>query len=309
MSSLPNQSEMHVDVIVCTFRRPALLARLIDAIAAQHSADWRLRLIVVDNDPLQSAQTVLTDAMACHPSLTSVYLSEPRKNIALARNAGLDTSDADYIAFIDDDECPSPDWLSRLLSSARDFNAGLVFGPVLPEYHADTPDWLINGGFFDRPRHATGTPLPLAEARTGNVLIRADLIQTTGLRFDPDFGLSGGEDSVFFRSLYPLAGNAIWCDEAIVHEAIPPERSTARWLLRRRFRIGSVEACMAKQKMDAMVLARVVLKSCYLCLRTVVECLPAALCSQACLLQSMRRGAIGAGLIYGLLFGVFNEYK
>jgi cellulose synthase/poly-beta-1,6-N-acetylglucosamine synthase-like glycosyltransferase len=309
MPLLPRPSDPRIDVVACTFRRPGLLARLIDALAAQRLDALRLNLIVVDNDPLQSARTVCAGAALRHAGLALRYVSVPQQNIALARNAGLAACSAELIAFIDDDEQPCADWLQNLYRAARDYQAELVFGPVLPDYHPATPAWLIAGGFFERPRHPSGSAMPLPEARTGNVLMSAALIQRCALRFDPALGLSGGEDSEFFRQLYLTQCKAVWCDEAIVSEAVPPERACERWLLRRSFRIGSVESCQARGRGAHSGLARICLKIVYLWARTLLELVPASLCSRAHRLRVWRRGAIGAGLIYGLLFGVFNEYQ
>lgn len=59
------------------------------------------------------------------------------------------------------------------------------------------------------------------------------------LRFDPRYGLSGGEDSLFTRSL-TLAGATIrFAAGAVVDKRVPPTRATRAWVLRRSFRSGS----------------------------------------------------------------------
>ena len=60
-----------------------------------------------------------------------------------------------------------------------------------------------------------------------------------GLRFDPRYGLTGGEDSLFTRSL-SLAGATIrFATGAVVDKRVAPERATRDWVLRRSFRAGS----------------------------------------------------------------------
>ena len=43
---------------------------------------------------------------------------------------------AQYIAFIDNDEAPSPAWLDELLAGLAEYDAGVVAGPVLPMFEA-----------------------------------------------------------------------------------------------------------------------------------------------------------------------------
>jgi succinoglycan biosynthesis protein ExoM len=114
----------------------------------------------------------------------------------------------------------------------------VVFGPVLAVLPADVPRWLSEGRFFDRPRHPTGTAVGVHDARTGNALLRRQCLDGWSNPFDPAFGLSGGEDSLFFRDLLRRGKRFVWCDEAMVSEKVPEQRANTRWLLQRSYRIG-----------------------------------------------------------------------
>src|SRR5262249_22646348 len=76
-------ARMKVDVCIATFRRPEWLALLLDDLAQQRlEGEVALRLIVVDNDAAGSAQAVAQAYRGVPPLL---YLSQPKKNIALTR--------------------------------------------------------------------------------------------------------------------------------------------------------------------------------------------------------------------------------
>jgi succinoglycan biosynthesis protein ExoM len=139
---------------------------------------------------------------------------------------------------VDDDEVPSNDWLLRLIQTQQRFNADAVFGPVVPRYLSGMAEWLRLGGYFDRRRFPTGTPIDEADARTGNVLINAKRLQSLNGPFEESFGRTGGEDSMLFRDLQSLGCTFIWCDEATVSEEVPIARANAAWLLRRSLRVG-----------------------------------------------------------------------
>ena len=226
--------ERAVAVLVATFRRPEGLAQLLDhldGVVASPPPGCRVSVVVCDNDPDGSAG----ELCARRPA-PPVYVHEPRPGIAAARNALLAAAtDADLIAFIDDDEWPEPGWLDALVATADRFAADVVTGVVLSAYDERPPAWLEPS--FDRPRQATGTPV--AWPRTGNVLVRRAALEDPPLRFRESYGLSGGSDSMLFLELARRGASMVWADEAIVHEQVPASRTNLRWVLRRSFRLGN----------------------------------------------------------------------
>lgn len=229
-------AERSVAVLVATFRRPADLAKLLDALRPTIEAPpdgWSVRVIVCDNDPEGSARA------ACDARPAVTYVHEPRPGIAAARNALVDAgAGADAIAFIDDDEWPEHGWLAGLLDAADRFGADVVSGPVLSAFDAPPPRALARS--FERPRQATGTKVPWP--RTGNVLIRRDALEDPSLRFRESYGLTGGSDTMLFLELQRRGASMVWADDAVVHERVPADRVTHRWVLRRSFRLGNTHA-------------------------------------------------------------------
>jgi succinoglycan biosynthesis protein ExoM len=222
----------HITVCICTFKRPVLLKRLLDALACLKSEGaFTFSVVVADNDRERSAEPVVRD-FSTASALQVTYCSEPRQNIALARNKTLEHSEGDYIAFIDDDEYPGAEWLLKLLDASRQHGADGVLGPVRPHFEEAPPRWAVRGGFFERPRHATGYRIDLKEARTGNLLFSRRIIEGVVPVFQEQFG-TGGEDVDFFRRMMGQGRVFIWCDEAPVFESVPPSRCNRRYLLRR----------------------------------------------------------------------------
>jgi succinoglycan biosynthesis protein ExoM len=230
--------ELDVAICVLTYRRPMGLERLLDSLRDLRFHQLRpssLEVVVVDNDPAQSAREVCARAT---PRLgwPLRYVIEPVRGIAQARNRALASvaTHVDHIVFIDDDEIAAPGWLDALLSVQHEFGADTVAGPVVPLFEENVPSWLR--GAFERDRHSTGTVLRSAAA--GNVLILRSTIAEAGLRFDERFALTGGEDTLFFRRLATLGARIVWADDALVYETVPPARATLGWVLRRAFRTG-----------------------------------------------------------------------
>jgi succinoglycan biosynthesis protein ExoM len=297
-----------IDVLVCTYRRPELLARTLDGIARCAAGLPGIRVIVVDNDVRQSARTA-SQAWALRSGLALDYLSQPVQNISLSRNLALDRARAPWVACIDDDEVPGPEWLRGLLGAARHYRADVVFGPVISEFDRGAPAWATQGSLFQRRRFPTGTLIPHKEMRTGNVLLRRECLREGRFRFDPALGLSGGEDSDFFARLTGAGCRAVWCDEAWVREWTPGSRTRLAWVLKRAFRIGSVDAYNKRRLHRLREGALAALKcGAFLAQGSVLALFWAPLSRTRCV-QAMFRAVMGAGYFYGLVKGPYQEYR
>lgn len=227
-----------ISICICTFRRPQLLARLLQAIVLQDTAGQQLEVVVVDNDPSASAAPVLQQVrQEGYPyRLKTHHHATP--NIAAARNAAVHAAEGEWLLLIDDDEAPDPGWIAHMWQTRQQTGADAVFGPVLPRYVDGTAGWLIAGRYFERPRFATGTWIGIGDARTGNVLLRRALVMQVEGPFDLAFGRTGAEDTMLFRDLQRHGAAFIWCDEATVTEEVPLQRANVGWLLRRSYRMG-----------------------------------------------------------------------
>jgi succinoglycan biosynthesis protein ExoM len=221
-------------VVVLTYRRPIQLNKCLISISTAALPGWSdaPRLLVVDNDPsTDSVQIPTALTMSC-----DVLKFGQGRRIAAARQAGLDHARAaafDYLAFVDDDEIVSIDWLSHLLLCSVRTNSAAVAGPVQPGGLLPRQEHL-----HARARHRTGTVVESAGA--GNLLLR--IATTKGIDFDTTWSLPGGEDTEFTMRLTKSGHTITWCDEAAVSEPVNPDRLGYRWLTRRFFMNGRILA-------------------------------------------------------------------
>lgn len=229
----PATLDRPVVVAVLTYRRPELLAALLPALTAQVASLGQLPagsgVLVIDNDPDASARST------CEAAPGVSYVHEPTPGIAVARQRALDEAPADaLLAFIDDDEQPSPGWLAHLVTTwaEHDRPAG-VAGRVLPAYQVEPDPWIVAGGFFVRRSLPTGTPVLTAGA--GNLLLDLRQVAALGVQFDVSLGLRGGEDTLFTRQLTHRGGRLLWCEEAQAVDIVPADRATRAWVLQRAF--------------------------------------------------------------------------
>ena len=222
---------MHISVCICTFRRPNLLKCLLDELECQITEGlFSYSVVVADNDHKQSAKQVVSEFAATSP-IPIIYCVEPEQNIALARNKALENSTGDFIAFIDDDEIPRGDWLCNLFKTCNAYRADGVLGPVKPHFEHKPPQWVKKGKFFERPTHDTGYKLNWPETRTGNLLFRKEILTGINYAFRSEFA-TGSEDVDFFRRMMGNGSIFVWCNNAVVYEAVPPARCKRGYLLR-----------------------------------------------------------------------------
>lgn len=243
----------HISVCICTYRRPDFLARLLRRLENQETAmSFSYSVVVVDNDAQLSSQSVVTDFIA-RARVAAQYRCEPRQNIALARNLALSHAEGDYVAMIDDDEFPEPDWLLRMLRACEEYQAAGVLGPVRPHFDEPPPDWIIKGKFCERPEHPTGRIMDWRECRTGNVLFHRRILDALPEAFNPAFG-SGGEDQDFFMRMIHRGEMFRWCNEGVTYETVPRIRWTREYMLKRALLRG--RNSLKHRKGRAALLAR-----------------------------------------------------
>jgi succinoglycan biosynthesis protein ExoM len=227
---------MSISVCIATYRRLERLAAVLQDLSQQSLLPTEV--VVVDNDAEASAAAVVEAHRRTNPPYALHYAVQPLKNIALTRNKTVDLAAGDWLAFIDDDERAPREWLAQLSAAADAYAADGVLAPVDPVVPEDAPRWIRRGKFYDFPRMPTGVVVPPNRLRFGNVLIRGRLLREVDVRFDPAYGLTGGEDGDLLSRLALAGARIVWCDEAIVREPIEQSRLSLKWLLRRSLRGG-----------------------------------------------------------------------
>jgi succinoglycan biosynthesis protein ExoM len=222
----------HVTVCICTFQRPGFLRRLLDGLLEQSTSDlFTFGIVVCDNDPEKSAETIVSEIIQ-KAAIAISYCDEPRKNIALARNKALSEARGEFVAFLDDDEFPAPDWLRHLYEACQRYQSAGVLGPVRPHFEENPPNWILRGGFCERPEYPTARVMKWQESRTGNLIFRRAILEGDEQPFLEEFP-NGGEDKDFFMRMNQRGHRFIWCNEAIAYETVPPSRWTRSYMLKR----------------------------------------------------------------------------
>lgn len=226
-----NMPAITVGVITLDRRKQAFVKLLEYLDPALSAYKGQLELLICNNGEA-STEPQIENTLAKHlPTFngTARVINSPENNIAIGRNVVLDNAAFDLVAFLDDDEYPSANWLNEMVNVLTECSSVVVAGPVLPVFEQDCPAWVKTTDLHNvRNRRNKG---PIRMSGTGNVLIDTRPIKE--LRFNRTFGQTGGSDTEFFLRLYD-AGHAMhWASDALVYEDIPANRAQTAYMLKR----------------------------------------------------------------------------
>ncbi len=211
-----------------------MLRRLLDTVVLlKRPENVSLQVVLIENGPLEYCGAVVRDY---RDRLDISAFRQEKTGLVHARNMavekGLETG-GDWIGFIDDDERMDPMWLEAMLWVMQAYPEARAFaGPVDVIPGEGATRWFAPQ---KNPNCQTGEVVWSTGA--GNILFHRDIYAVSGYRFDPDFNMSGGEDTELFWRLRRDGGKIRWVNEARCEEDALPERAGFRGRFRRTVRV------------------------------------------------------------------------
>ncbi len=217
------------DVVIAipTFKRPESLERLLRAIENLNTA-VKVTVLVADND--SAAHEGFDRCADVRPAyrwpLDAIVVGE--RGIANVRNALvariLDRHPAEFVAMLDDDETPDPDWLSEFLRIQQQTGADALNGTLRRVFDRDPGPWATHCDGISDVVERTG-PIAMLSG-TGNLFLRRACFEMVERPwFDPAFALTGGEDKDFFVRLKAKDARFAWADDALAFDYVPQSRA------------------------------------------------------------------------------------
>ncbi|MBP3515015.1 MAG: glycosyltransferase family 2 protein, partial [Alphaproteobacteria bacterium] len=100
---------MKVSVVINTYNRAEYLDRALQSLYYQEYPDFEV--IVVNGPSTDNTEEIMQKYAQ---DIKIGHCSEA--NLAISRNIGIAMASGDYVAFMDDDAVPEPEWLNVLLS-------------------------------------------------------------------------------------------------------------------------------------------------------------------------------------------------
>lgn len=187
-----------VSIVICTYNRADLLERCLDYL--QYQTNQNFEVVVVNGPSTDNTALVLQKYKA------KIKLgNNPERNLSKSRNIGIELSDGDLIAFIDDDALPFDDWINTLLLefNRRPLSMAALGGPV---YYAGTLEYQAQDIGINKLAEAQANIDSAKIGRDGwersllgtNTCFRADYVREVR-GFDEQFDYFLDESELCFR--------------------------------------------------------------------------------------------------------------
>ena len=307
---------MKISVCVCTCDRPELLEKLLGSLRNIELGDLagEVELVIVDNNPTGAVRAVCTRVAEVLP-VELHLVEEPERGISFARNRAVAEAlarGADFVAFIDDDDIPEPDWLHRLVQKQRETQAEIVGGVWRGVFDAQTPDWLRTAPLFHEPitdrLNSYGMPRGMG---TFNVLLSRGVLErfaAQGPVFAPELSFTGGGDRDLFIRAKKAGASFALAERSVINRGFVDQRLTARGVLTRAFRYGCTTTQMARRHRTPAQVRRRSFKALYKLLAGLLK-LPPSVFSKARLIRNLFHVSKEIGVLYTYAGREFIYYR
>ena len=247
---------MKAAVIVCTYNRCDSLAKTLESLAAStipDSVEWEI--VVIDNNSSDRTRPVVEEFTRRFQGRFR-YTFEPRQGKSFALNRGIHETQADVLAFTDDDVIAEPTWLWNLtkdLFSGEWQGAG---GKILPLNTAPIPEWIprdvygVLWGSFDLGDESRDISLAPYGA---NMAFRRDVFEHGLFRTDIGPGVldarsTNCEDQNIGEGVLRRGGKLRYEPEAVIRHPFDTERISRKYILNRFFQMGRYIALETESK-------------------------------------------------------------
>jgi GT2 family glycosyltransferase len=242
-----------ISAIICTHNRDRYLGLAIDSLLAQDLD--RFEILVIDNASTDTTKAVVS-ARLDNPRLRYVY--ESTLGLSTARNRGARESQAEILAYLDDDAIATPTWLSTLIQAYEQDDKLAIAGGKVTLIWTDgitPPAWLSDGlagnlGAYDLGESRIYIQQPGLTPRGLNYSIRRDFLDSVG-GFDPKLGRVGtnllsNEELQMTELALQQDWHVAYLPTALVAHHVSPERVKRAWFLDRGWWQG-ISECYREQ--------------------------------------------------------------
>ncbi len=249
---------LDVSVCICTYNGADRIALVIEALARQTDRSARWDVLVVDNASKDDTAAVSRAALVALMPGRGRCVHEATPGLMHARRTATREARGAFIAFLDDDNIPAPEYIQRLLEVLpRHPRAGVLGGRVVPEWIGEpTPLGVAVASFAlavcDRGPDAfayqdvTGGPagagMIVRRALMDRIFEESALARTVTGRTGT--ALTGGEDTAIVIRAHQLGYDVRYEPELVVAHRIPAARTSPEYLLRLYEGIGRGQAAM-----------------------------------------------------------------
>lgn len=233
---------MDASIIVCTYNRSGSLKRTLDCLSRLNTPeDLQWEVVIVDNNSIDDTRQLVESERKRLDFLR--YEFESQQGLSHARNCGIGSAKGDILVFTDDDVCPEPDWLERIVSNMRESGCDACGGYIAPSWEKQPPSWLTERFYgFLAIKTDDGDPYRIDSRNNlpfgANMAFNKTVFEQVGL-FDTSRGrkgnvLASGEDGEMFERILASGMKVMYFPDARVHHKIEAFRTEKTYFRRWR---------------------------------------------------------------------------
>lgn len=188
-----------ISVIIPVYNSEKTIERCIDSVLTQSFSDWEI--IAIDDGSTDKSNKILTKYM--NQDCRIKLISQKNMGPGIARNTGIDSSNGEYIVFIDSDDFIETDYFLDLKKIISNSNVDVIFINLIQE----TATGLILKNEYMSAYKKYDSDTLIRYQMTGKMpwgavrkVVRSSLIKNNNIRFTEDVA---GEEAIYsFRVLY-----------------------------------------------------------------------------------------------------------
>ena len=249
---------IRLSLVIATYNRSEQLMVTLHSVAKQSADSALWECIVVDNNSQDDTHQRVEDFASAHPSLQLRYVFEQQQGLSHARNAGIAASRGEIVAFIDDDERITEEFVASYIELFDEFSDAMAAGgKIVAEYPTGRPNWMST--YTERP---IANPMDFGcevslfpKSRIpggGNMAMRRKLFEEIGV-FNTSLGrtgkrLLGGEESELFERIGDRGYRCYYVPRAVMYHIIPAEKLTLDYFKRLSLNTGKSQRRRAEAR-------------------------------------------------------------
>lgn len=179
-------------IVVCTHNRADLLTDCVDSLLKQTIDKSRFEIIIVDNNSTDNTEEIAQRFSKNHNNIK--YFKETITGYSAPRNCGWKNATGNIVAYIDDDEIASPDWLKSIEKAFQmEEKPDIIGGICLPKYDVDPPDWFTEsmGGTNKNRQKGILNQRTDSYLGCGNIALKKEVLEKLN-GFSNDFNTNNG---------------------------------------------------------------------------------------------------------------------
>lgn len=225
-----------LSILICTYNRAELLKECIASVLPQleSSCGRKVDLIIIDNNSTDTTHKVVKS----FNNAKIKYVFEEQQGLSHARNKGYQSTNSEWVAYLDDDALANDDWVKRIFWIIENTNFDAFGGIYTPWYRDGKADWYLDEYATNKTwmKYTKITLLKKQMFSGGNCVFRRNLL-CNEKGFPTHLGMKGdiiayGEETLVQERLRRKGYKLGFDPDLLIKHYVAPYKQTTRWFFK-----------------------------------------------------------------------------